>query len=55
MVQVGPNRWELIAPNGTVLVDDIAAYTDYEAECWAKAYVSSYNDWEYEILPLEEK
>jgi len=53
MVQVGTSRWQLLAPNGKVLVDDVPAYSEYEAEMWAKAYVSSYPSWDVDIVPMK--
>lgn len=53
MVQVGRYRWNLFAPKGHILVEDMNFADGYRAEQWVKSYVSSWNDWSYVIKPLQ--
>ncbi len=50
MIQVTRYRWELRAPKGALLVDNLLIDSRHKAEEWVKSYVSSYNDWTYEII-----
>lgn len=50
MVQQTKYRWALLAPKGHVLVDNLMLASVTKAEEWVKSYVSSYNDWTYEII-----
>jgi len=50
MVLVAPNRWDLIAPKGHILVEGIRLYSEDEAHNWTKAYVSSWTGYTFEVI-----
>lgn len=52
MIQTSNHRWTLKTKKGIVLLDDIHVNSAYEAEQYVKAYISSYNDWSYEVQPI---
>jgi hypothetical protein len=54
MIQNDPCTWQIISSKGHVLKDDIKLGLKAEAEDYIKRFVSSYNDWTYEIITLEE-
>lgn len=51
MVQHNKNKWYITNANGTVLQDDINVGNEYEAEMFIKAYVSSYSNYRYLVVP----
>lgn len=53
MVQTGPYRWQLQSPTGKVMVDDLQLADIVKAENWVKSYISSWNDWTFEIIKKE--
>lgn len=53
MCQVMPARWEITTQNGTVLKRDINVGTNTDAYEYARAYVSSFSDWTFELVPLK--
>ena len=50
MTMVSPNIWDLIGPKNNVIVGDLRLYSQYEAEEWVKAYISSFFGWSYVIV-----
>jgi hypothetical protein len=50
MVQISNNRWNLMSPKGTIMVEDILLYSPYEASEWAKKYISSWSDWSFKVI-----
>ncbi len=52
MIQTSNHRWQIRTPKGILIVDDIHVNSAYEAEEYVKRYVSSYNDWTYEVQPI---
>lgn len=50
--QVSLYRWELVAPLGHVLIDDLLFASPYKAEEWVKAYITTWNDWKYTLETL---
>lgn len=48
MKQVSKYRWELIGPNGLML-DDLYFGDKVKAENWVRAYISSWNNWDYKM------
>jgi hypothetical protein len=50
MVQINSYKWLLRAPKGHVLVEDLLFASTIEAEDWCKAYISSWQDYSYEII-----
>jgi hypothetical protein len=55
LIQKNKNRWELVSPTGHVMLDNLQFYSEYEAVNWCKSYVSSFNDWRFELVLLKEK
>lgn len=47
------NVWNLIGPKGHIIVEGVRLYSKAEAEQWVKCYVSSWNDWKYEVKELK--
>lgn len=50
MTMVSPNVWDLIGPKGNIISGDMRLYSQYEAEEWVKAYISSFIGWTYAIV-----
>lgn len=51
MEQTSNYRWRLVSPSGHVMVDDKDFASAKDAEDWVIAYISSFNDWSYEMRP----
>lgn len=51
IVQHNKNKWYITNPDGMILQDDINLGSEYEAEMFIKAYVSSYLNYRYLIVP----
>lgn len=54
MVQTMPRLWRIQSEKGIVLMDDIMVYSVREATDYVRRYVSSWDNWNYEVKPLEE-
>lgn len=52
MVQTSKYQWQLLSQKDTIICDNIAFGTVYEAEEWVKKYISSYMTWGYKIVTL---
>ncbi len=55
MVQMSKYRWNLISPKGPIIKDDLLFANAHKAEEWVKSYVSSFQTWEYIVIPKELK
>jgi hypothetical protein len=55
LIQKNKNRWELVAPKGHTMLDNLQFYSEYEAVNWCKAYVSSFTDWQFEVVLMKGK
>lgn len=55
MRQVGRFRWQLESSSGNVLKDDLLMQDIFQAETWAKQYVSSFPAWTIVLKPKEEE
>jgi hypothetical protein len=53
MIETSKNRWELQGPKGNTISENIPVNSKIEAEEWVKAYISSYSNWQYEIISKE--
>ena len=53
LIQKTKYRWEVTSLSGHMIVDNIHFPNAYHAEMWAKAYVSSWNDWTYQLILKE--
>jgi hypothetical protein len=48
-------RWQLESSKGHIIKNDIFLSTRLEAENYVKNYVSSFTNWDYEVIPKEKK
>lgn len=55
MIQTHPCNWIITNSKGIILMEDIKLGLKAEAEAFIKSYVSSFQDWTYELKPLEDK
>lgn len=55
MVQLSKHKWRIETQNGTVIKDDVTVHSISEATEYIKRYISSYNDWDFNILPLKKR
>jgi hypothetical protein len=55
MIQVFKCNWKIENLKGDTLKDNITVGTLYEAEQYVKAYVSSFMNWNYEMVPLKKE
>lgn len=55
IVQKSQSRWEIQTRHGYVLKADITLSTTHDAEVYVKGYLSSFLNWNYEVVPLEVK
>jgi len=55
IVQVSKNRWKLETQDQVLILDDIMLYSIREAEDYAKAYISTWASWDFNVIPMEEK
>lgn len=53
MVQVAPNRWNLVSSKGSIISEDVPLGSIRDAENWVKNYITSFIGWSYEIIPLQ--
>lgn len=52
IVEIFKGRWQVTNATGTVLVYDLPLGNALEAERYIRAYVSSFNNYNYEVKPL---
>lgn len=55
MIQSEPCNWYITNDKGTIIQDDIKVGLLLEAEDYIKRYISSFNAWTYELIPLGRK
>lgn len=55
MRQTSKYRWRLESPSGNVLQDNISVQDAHKAAAYAQCYVSSYNNWDYKLIPFQEE
>jgi len=53
MVQTAPFKWEIQSPKGHIIQTDIYCHNEYAAIQYIKAYISSFHNWEYKIIPYD--
>lgn len=53
MVQVSKHKWMLVTSNDNVLQEDINVFSIFEAEDYVKRYISSFQNWNYVLIPME--
>lgn len=51
MVQTYGYRWKITTVDGKVITDDILIPA-HQAEDYVRAWVSSFQSWTYEVIPL---
>ena len=54
MKQINKTSWQILSESGILLVDDIKLGLIAEAEDYVKRYISSFDTWTYDILPMED-
>ena len=52
IVQATANRWRIENASGIVILDDLMLESSYRADQFMKGYVSSFIDYNYEVIPL---
>ena len=52
MVESMPNRWKIETEAGAVLQKDILVAGNHNASVYVKNYVSSFPNWDYELVPM---
>lgn len=52
MVQLSNHSWHLISKKGHILKKDLSFHRLRDAEAYVKAYISSFQNWNYEMVPL---
>jgi hypothetical protein len=55
MVQESQCRWTLYSPKGHVLQHDITVSNVIDATRFVKNYVSSFQSWTYDVVPMKKK
>jgi hypothetical protein len=52
MVQTNLHNWRIESLTGIIVKDDISVQNPYKAEEFVKSYISSFQSWTYEMVPL---
>ena len=55
MVQTNLHNWRIESEKGTVVKDDISVQNPYKAEEFVRSYISSFQSWTYEMVPLKKE
>lgn len=50
MIQVSKHRWNLVAPKGHTMVEGLYLESPFKASEWCKSYISSFQDWSFEVV-----
>lgn len=53
MKQTAKSRWRLESEKGFVFKNDITISNIKEATMYIKAYISSFINWDFDVIPLE--
>lgn len=53
MKQMSKYRWNLVAPKGHILVEDVYLANEFKAIDWVKAYISSWQTWTYTLEKMK--
>lgn len=54
MIQVNNYRWNLVGPKDNIMVEGLALHSKQDALDWVKAYISTWTDYQYEVIPMKE-
>lgn len=54
MIQTNKYTWEIRSSKGHLIQGDISLNNAYQAKEYIKKYVSSFQNWDYELKPLED-
>lgn len=55
IVQVTAHRWQIESQKGIVMKKDITAHSTYEASEYCRKWISSFQAWDFRVVPLEVK
>lgn len=55
MIQITKYEWKIVSQSGNMIQKDIYVNNVPDALQYIKTYVSSFNNWHYEIIPLPRK
>ncbi len=55
MVQSTPHKWYIATSAGFIIQYDITAHSVHEATEYIKNYITSFQNWDYEIITLKAK
>lgn len=55
MTQIYGHSWNIVSKDGHILQKSIRLNSYSEAEDYVRRYISSYQDWTYEMRPKNEK
>ena len=55
MVQTMQHRWKLESEKGVLLKDDIFVQNPTQAREYGNAYISSFQGWSLEVVPLKKE
>lgn len=55
IVETANGRWRIENSKGDVILDDLRLESVFRAEEYIRAYVSSFNNYNYEVVPLKER
>lgn len=51
--QLSKHRWEIVSPNGHIVMSDVMLQSPNEAKEFIKNYISSFINWSYEVQPMK--
>lgn len=54
IIQVSKCNWKIVSANGTVLQKDITISSKSQALEYVKNYISSFQAWTYQVIPLDD-
>lgn len=52
MIQVSMYNWKIESKKGSVLKDNILVHNESDAVKYVELYISSFPNWDYNIIPL---
>lgn len=53
IVQKTKYTWKLVSPTGHIIQDNVSLHDEYRVIEYIKTYISSYDNWTYEVVWLE--
>jgi hypothetical protein len=55
MIQLSKYHWHIVSPKGHIIQNNLSFSNRYRAEEYVKNYISSYVNWSYTVITLEEE